>query len=115
MYLLWLCMSHFFLQSANDDDAASEESPGPAEAAAKSLAATAFTIALTDLAFSLDSVAGAVAQSGVDNLTLEGVMADDGVLGADADTDIERTGVAVAWCAGVGWATAAGAAKSLSP
>ena len=63
VYLLWLCLSHFFLQSANDDDAASEESPGPAEAAAKSLAATAFTIALTDLAFSLDSVAAAVAVS----------------------------------------------------
>ena len=63
VYLLWLCLSHFFLQSANDDDAAAEESPGPAEAAAKSLAATAFTIALTDLAFSLDSVAAAVAVS----------------------------------------------------
>ena len=63
VYLLWLCLSHFFLQSANDDDAAAEESPGPVEAAAKSLAATAFTIALTDLAFSLDSVAAAVAVS----------------------------------------------------
>ena len=63
VYLLWLCLSHFFLQSANNDHAASEESPGPAEAAAKSLAATAFTIALTDLAFSLDSVAAAVAVS----------------------------------------------------
>ena len=63
VYLLWLCLSHFFLQSANSNDAASEESPGPAEAAAKSLAATAFTIALTDLAFSLDSVAAAVAVS----------------------------------------------------
>tara|TARA_B100001540_G_C15746756_1_gene614882 strand:+ start:237 stop:974 length:738 start_codon:yes stop_codon:yes gene_type:complete len=63
VYLLWLCLSHFFLQSANDDDAALQESPGPAEAAAKSLAATAFTIALTDLAFSLDSVAAAVAVS----------------------------------------------------
>ena len=63
VYLLWLCLSHFFLQSANHDDATTEESPGPAEAAAKSLAATAFTIALTDLAFSLDSVAAAVAVS----------------------------------------------------
>ena len=63
VYLLWLCLSHFFLQSTNDDGAATEESPGPAEAAAKSLAATAFTIALTDLAFSLDSVAAAVAVS----------------------------------------------------
>ena len=63
VYLLWLCLSHFFLQSANDDDATTEESPGPGEAATKSLAATAFTIALTDLAFSLDSVAAAVAVS----------------------------------------------------
>ena len=72
VYLLWLCMSHFFLQSANDDDAASEESPGPAEAAAKSLAATAFTIALTDLAFSLDSVAAAVAVSDRIGLVITG-------------------------------------------
>ena len=72
VYLLWLCMSHFFLQSANDDDAASDESPGPAEAAAKSLAATAFTIALTDLAFSLDSVAAAVAVSDRIGLVITG-------------------------------------------
>ena len=72
VYLLWLCMSHFFLQSANDDDTASEESPGPAEAAAKSLAATAFTIALTDLAFSLDSVAAAVAVSDRIGLVITG-------------------------------------------
>lgn len=72
VYLLWLCLSHFFLQSANDDDAASEESPGPAEAAAKSLAATAFTIALTDLAFSLDSVAAAVAVSDRIGLVITG-------------------------------------------
>ena len=72
VYLLWLCMSHFFLQSANNNDAASEESPGPAEAAAKSLAATAFTIALTDLAFSLDSVAAAVAVSDRIGLVITG-------------------------------------------
>ena len=72
VYLLWLCLSHFFLQSANDDDSASEESPGPAEAAAKSLAATAFTIALTDLAFSLDSVAAAVAVSDRIGLVITG-------------------------------------------
>ena len=72
VYLLWLCLSHFFLQSANDDDAATEESPGPAEAAAKSLAATAFTIALTDLAFSLDSVAAAVAVSDRIGLVITG-------------------------------------------
>lgn len=72
VYLLWLCLSHFFLQSANDDDAASDESPGPAEAAAKSLAATAFTIALTDLAFSLDSVAAAVAVSDRIGLVITG-------------------------------------------
>ena len=72
VYLLWLCLSHFFLQSSNNDDAASEESPGPAEAAAKSLAATAFTIALTDLAFSLDSVAAAVAVSDRIGLVITG-------------------------------------------
>ena len=72
VYLLWLCLSHFFVQSANDDDAATEESPGPAEAAAKSLAATAFTIALTDLAFSLDSVAAAVAVSDRIGLVITG-------------------------------------------
>jgi len=72
VYLLWLCLSHFFLQSANNNDAASEESPGPAEAAAKSLAATAFTIALTDLAFSLDSVAAAVAVSDRIGLVITG-------------------------------------------
>ena len=63
VYLLWLCLSHFFLQSANEADDAAETTTTPTEAAAKSLAATAFTIALTDLAFSLDSVAAAVAVS----------------------------------------------------
>ena len=63
VYLLWLCLSHFFLQSANDAEGAAETAPTPTEAAGKSLAATAFTIALTDLAFSLDSVAAAVAVS----------------------------------------------------
>lgn len=72
VYLLWLCLSHFFLQSANNNDAPSDESPGPAEAAAKSLAATAFTIALTDLAFSLDSVAAAVAVSDRIGLVITG-------------------------------------------
>ena len=63
VYLLWLCLSHFFLQSANEADDDAETTTTPTEAAAKSLAATAFTIALTDLAFSLDSVAAAVAVS----------------------------------------------------
>ena len=63
VYLLWLCLSHFFLQSANEADDAAETTTTPTDAAAKSLAATAFTIALTDLAFSLDSVAAAVAVS----------------------------------------------------
>jgi len=61
VYLLWLCVSHFFLQPAADDEAAAEAAP--TERQPKSLAATAFTIALTDLAFSLDSVAAAVAVS----------------------------------------------------
>ena len=79
VYLLWLCLSHFFLQSAHEADDDAETAPTPTEAAAKSLAATAFTIALTDLAFSLDSVAAAVAVS--DNLLL--VMT-GGVLGVVA-------------------------------
>jgi len=61
VYLLWLCVSHFFLQPAADDEAAADAAP--TERQPKSLAATAFTIALTDLAFSLDSVAAAVAVS----------------------------------------------------
>ena len=72
VYLLWLCLSHFFLQSANDTDDAAETTPTPTEAAQKSLAATAFTIALTDLAFSLDSVAAAVAVSDRIGLVITG-------------------------------------------
>ena len=72
VYLLWLCLSHFFLQSANDADDDAETAPTPTEAAAKSLAATAFTIALTDLAFSLDSVAAAVAVSDRIGLVITG-------------------------------------------
>ncbi|MGB0277865.1 MAG: TerC family protein [Prochlorococcaceae cyanobacterium] len=71
VYLLWLCMSHFFLQSANEADDDAETAPTPTEAA-KSLAATAFTIALTDLAFSLDSVAAAVAVSDRIGLVITG-------------------------------------------
>ena len=72
VYLLWLCLSHFFLQSANEADDDAETAPTPTEAAAKSLAATAFTIALTDLAFSLDSVAAAVAVSDRIGLVITG-------------------------------------------
>ena len=72
VYLLWLCLSHFFLQSANEADDAAETAPTPTEAAAKSLATTAFTIALTDLAFSLDSVAAAVAVSDRIGLVITG-------------------------------------------
>ena len=72
VYLLWLCLSHFFLQSANDADDDAETAPTPTEATAKSLAATAFTIALTDLAFSLDSVAAAVAVSDRIGLVITG-------------------------------------------
>ena len=79
VYLLWLCLSHFFLQSANEAEGAAETAPTPTEAAAAafetaatSLAGTAFTIALTDLAFSLDSVAAAVAVSDRIGLVITG-------------------------------------------
>ena len=72
VYLLWLCLSHFFLQSANEADNDVETASTPTEAATKSLAATAFTIALTDLAFSLDSVAAAVAVSDRIGLVITG-------------------------------------------
>lgn len=63
VYLLWLCLNHFLQQSPHHDEEAGASASAPAEAPTKSLAATAFTIALTDLAFSLDSVAAAVAVS----------------------------------------------------
>jgi YkoY family integral membrane protein len=62
VYLLWLCLSHFFLRSS-EENSTDEPEAANASAQPKTLAATAFTIALTDLAFSLDSVAAAVAVS----------------------------------------------------
>ena len=62
VYLLWLCLSHFFLRSS-EENSTDEAEAANASAHPKTLAATAFTIALTDLAFSLDSVAAAVAVS----------------------------------------------------
>ena len=63
-YLLWLCGSHF-LQGANDtgEHPSESEDDGGTLSAPRSLAMTAVSIAITDLAFSLDSVAAAVAVS----------------------------------------------------
>jgi YkoY family integral membrane protein len=78
-YLLWLCVSNLMPMTAG----ASEEGGDPAAPAEppvdRGLSAVVVTLALTDLAFSLDSVAAAVAVS--DNLWL--VMA-GGVLGVVA-------------------------------
>jgi len=66
LYLLWLCGSHFLGGDAGGDEGESTEtdpSQPSAEPAHRSLAATAITLALADLAFSLDSVAAAVAVS----------------------------------------------------
>lgn len=66
LYLLWLCGSHFLGVDAGGDEGESTEtdpSQPSAEPAHRSLAATAITLALADLAFSLDSVAAAVAVS----------------------------------------------------
>ncbi len=60
LYLLWLCGSHFL---GGDRDDAEGDGGHDAMAAPRSLAATALTLALADLAFSLDSVAAAVAVS----------------------------------------------------
>ena len=63
-YLLWLCGSHF-LQGASDtgEHQSEAEDDGAKQSAPRSLAMTAVSIAITDLAFSLDSVAAAVAVS----------------------------------------------------
>ncbi len=71
LYLLWLCGSHFF--GGNSSEGNSNEGNGPGgddgsegghgRPATRGLAATALTLALADLAFSLDSVAAAVAVS----------------------------------------------------
>ena len=84
-YLLWLCLSS--LQplwwgagaGAAEDAAAEPEPVAPADGHSRGLGAVVLTLALTDLAFSLDSVAAAVAVS--DNLLL--VMA-GGVIGVVA-------------------------------
>ena len=89
-YLLWLCLSNLLPQWSAADSAEGESAPMPETAVAnqdaapgglhqRGLAGVVATLALTDLAFSLDSVAAAVAVS--DNLLL--VMA-GGVIGVVA-------------------------------
>ena len=69
-YLLWLCVTNLRTAATEETDAAGAE--GPPEPGSphhdRSLLAVVGTLALTDLAFSLDSVAAAVAVS--DNLLL---------------------------------------------
>jgi len=80
-YLLWLCTNHFFhlTGSSDGEEADGEKSTSDGEAATRSLLQVVATLAFTDLAFSLDSVAAAVAVS--DRLAL--VMA-GGVIGVIA-------------------------------
>jgi YkoY family integral membrane protein len=77
-YLLWLCVSNLWPMTARteEEDSAAATGEPPDD---RGLSAVVVTLALTDLAFSLDSVAAAVAVS--DNLWL--VMA-GGVLGVVA-------------------------------
>ena len=75
LYLLWLCGSHFFGGNTGEGNSGEGDSPGGdagcdggsdgghGRPATRGLAATALTLALADLAFSLDSVAAAVAVS----------------------------------------------------
>ena len=79
-YLLWLCISNLLPsgEAATEEEADHAPEPGSAHHD-RSLLAVVGTLALTDLAFSLDSVAAAVAVS--DNLLL--VMA-GGVIGVVA-------------------------------
>ena len=74
-YLLWLCGSQL-LSKGDDGEEAAEEEGGKAAEAAGGLLPVVLTLGLTDLAFSLDSVAAAVAVT--DRLAL--VMA-GGVIG----------------------------------
>jgi len=77
-YLLWLCVSNLWpMTSAAEGDGSADSAVEPS--VDRGLSAVVVTLALTDLAFSLDSVAAAVAVS--DNLWL--VMA-GGVLGVIA-------------------------------
>ena len=81
LYLLWLCGNHLLSLKAASGDAADGDPDTAAglEAGARSLASVVVTLAVTDLAFSLDSVAAAIAVS--DRLWL--VMA-GGVIGVIA-------------------------------
>ena len=82
LYLLWLCGRHLFgLWRRSHSDAPGDGDPEVTQqpASAASLAAVVGTLALTDLAFSLDSVAAAIAVT--DRLWL--VMA-GGVIGVVA-------------------------------
>jgi len=79
-YLLWLCISNLLPSGDAAAEAEADHPPEPGSAHHdRSLLAVVGTLALTDLAFSLDSVAAAVAVS--DNLLL--VMA-GGVIGVVA-------------------------------
>jgi len=79
-YLLWLCISNLLPSGDPAAEAEADHAPEPGSAHHdRSLLAVVGTLALTDLAFSLDSVAAAVAVS--DNLLL--VMA-GGVIGVVA-------------------------------
>jgi hypothetical protein len=62
-YLLWLCASHLLGGDAPDDATADASASGQAETGGllAGLGGVVLTLALTDLAFSLDSVAAAVA------------------------------------------------------
>jgi YkoY family integral membrane protein len=79
-YLLWLCISNLLPSGEAAAEVEADHTPEPGSAHHdRSLPAVVGTLALTDLAFSLDSVAAAVAVS--DNLLL--VMA-GGVIGVVA-------------------------------
>jgi len=79
-YLLWLCATNLFPSAASGDGPSADHAPDPGSPHHdRGLLAVVGTLALTDLAFSLDSVAAAVAVS--DNLLL--VMA-GGVIGVVA-------------------------------
>jgi YkoY family integral membrane protein len=75
-YLLWLCGSQLLGRQADQDDGAGTGGSEAAPAQASALLPVVLTLGLTDLAFSLDSVAAAVAVT--DRLPL--VMA-GGVIG----------------------------------
>jgi YkoY family integral membrane protein len=79
-YLLWLCVTNLLPSAGSGDEPPADHAPDPGSPRHdRGLLAVVGTLALTDLAFSLDSVAAAVAVS--DNLWL--VMA-GGVIGVVA-------------------------------